>query len=163
VDYAYPWDRLIARFKFQGEPGWAPLLSQAMLASAQAESLIAPGVVLVPVPVTRRRLAERGYNQSWELARALAKATRLAAWPEALVRVLDTTDQHCLPHAQRLNNLRGAFAADPSFVPRLVGARVLLIDDVQTTGATLHHAARALVQAGVAQVNALVLARTPAD
>lgn len=163
VDYGYPWDALIARFKFRGEPGWATVLAEPMLEQAMARGLLPSGVLLVPIPVTSRRLAERGYNQAWELTKVLQRRTGRAALADALVRVIDAPDQHRLPQAQRLNNLRGAFAAHPDHVPRLAGARVVLVDDVRTTGATLNSAAQALQQAGVADIAALVLARTPSD
>lgn len=163
VDYGYPWDTLIARFKFRGEPGWAAVLAEPMLKQALAHGLLPPGVLLVPIPVTSRRLAERGYNQAWELAKVLQRRTGRVALADALVRVINAPDQHQLPEAQRLNNLCGAFAAHPDHVPRLAGARVVLVDDVRTTGATLNSAARSLQQAGVADIAALVLARTPSN
>lgn len=166
VDYAYPWDSLIARFKFRNEPGWAGPLAELMLRQSPASEMLRTSHLLVPVPVTPRRLAERGYNQAWELAKALlqhADASELPALPDALVRVRETADQHALPRAQRLQNLRGAFAAHPQHVPLLAQAHVLLVDDVTTTGATLQAAAQALLQGGAAQVSALVLARTPSD
>jgi len=166
VDYAYPWDSLIARFKFRNEPGWAGPLAELMLRQAPARELLRSTDLLVPVPVTPARLAERGYNQAWELVKALRRRAQLptrAALPEGLVRVRETADQHQLPRIQRLHNLRGAFAAHPQHVHRLAQAHVLLVDDVTTTGATLHAAAQALLQAGASQVSALVLARTPSD
>lgn len=161
VDYHFPWDGLIGRFKFRGEPGWAGPLGDLMVQSASRQDFLAPDMLLVPVPVTPARLAERGYNQAWELCRAIGRQTGLQAMAEALVRLGDTPDQHRLTRSQRLVNLRGAFAAHPLMVPRLAGRRVVLIDDVRTTGATLHHAGLALGQAGAAEVRALVLARTP--
>jgi ComF family protein len=161
VDYAYPWDSLIARFKFRSEPGWARALALPMLQRAQAEGLLPSAALLVPIPVTTRRLAERGYNQAWELTKVLRRLTGQAALADALVRVREAPDQHRLPQDQRLLNLRGAFAAHPDHVAAMAGASVVLIDDVRTTGATLNHAAQALLQAGVADVQALVLARTP--
>ena len=79
----------------------------------------------------------------------------------ALVRVRETPDQHSLPRAQRLHNLRDAFAAHPRHAARLTGAQVLLVDDVSTTGATLEAAAQALLNGGAVSVDALVLAHTP--
>jgi ComF family protein len=162
VDYAYPWDDLIARFKFRDEPGLAGALAERMLATAGAEDLIAGSDWLVPVPLSPQRLTSRGYNQAWELAKALRE--RLAHAPagmsDALVRLGDAPDQHSLPREQRLRNLRGAFAATPQRVEALRGKRVLLVDDVSTTGTTLHSAALALRQAGVVQVHGLVIART---
>jgi len=163
VDYAYPWDDLIARFKFRDEPGLAGVLAERMLAAPGAQDLIAGSDWLVPVPLKPQRLMARGYNQAWELVKALrARLTQApAGLADALVRLGDAPDQHSLPREQRLRNLRGAFAAAPHRVEALRGKRVLLVDDVSTTGTTLHSAALALRQAGVAQVQGLVIARTP--
>ncbi len=166
VDYAYPWDGLVARFKFRNQPGWAGPLAELMLRKPAASALMQTCTRLVPIPVTPARLAERGYHQAWELATALhqrAAPATLLALPEALVRVRETADQHLLPREQRLRNLHGAFAAHPDHVARLAQAHVLLVDDVTTTGATLQAAAQALQRAGADRVSALVLARTPSD
>jgi ComF family protein len=118
--------------------------------------------LVVPIPLTTARLASRGYNQAWELVKALrAAAPGELAQNDALVRLGETPDQHSLSREQRLRNLQGAFAAHPLHAARLAGARVLLVDDVTTTGATLHSAAQALLLAGAQQVSALVFARTP--
>jgi ComF family protein len=163
VDYAYPWDSLIARFKFRNEPGLAGVLAERMLAAPGAKDMIADCDWLVPVPMKLQRLTSRGYNQAWELVKAMrARVTRApAGLADALVRLGDAPDQHSLPRQQRLRNLQGAFAAAPQCVAALRGKRVLLVDDVSTTGTTLHSAAVALRQAGVARVQGLVIARTP--
>ena len=83
-----------------------------------------------------------------------------AGLADALLRLGDAPDQHSLPREQRQRNLRGAFAAHPDCVAQLKGRRLLLVDDVSTTGATLRSAAFALRQAGATQVQALVIART---
>jgi len=168
VDYGYPWDRLIARFKFHGEPGWAMPFSQLLLNASLARELLALGHLMVPVPLTARRLGERGHNQAWELIKALQHLARRqgiavppAACADALVRLVEAPDQHTLTREQRLHNLRGVFAAHPERVAHIRAAHVLLVDDVTTTGATLHASAQALLQAGAARVSALVFARTP--
>jgi ComF family protein len=162
VDYAYPWDDLIARFKFRDEPGLAGMLTERMLALPEAVEAVTGSDWMVPIPLRSQRLTSRGYNQAWELVKALG--ARLSCAPkgiaDALVRLGDAPDQHRLPREQRLGNVRGAFATSPRYIERLRGARVLLVDDVSTTGATLHSAALALKQAGVAQVHGLVIART---
>jgi ComF family protein len=168
VDYAYPWDRLIARFKFRGEPGWAAPFAQQMLQSPHSRDLLVRCGLMVPVPLTPTRLGERGHNQAWELVKAVRQQARLQglalpelAHPDALVRLVEAPDQHSLSREQRLKNLRGVFAAHPERVTHIRDAHVLLVDDVTTTGATLHAAAQALLQAGAARVSAMVFARTP--
>jgi ComF family protein len=163
VDYRYPWDGLIARFKFRNEPGWASTLAEPMWRQAQDLALLTPDSIWVPIPVSPARLAERGYNQSWELCRVLRGRSGLPALAEALVRVTEAPDQHRLAPAQRLSNLRGAFAVHPAHVARLRNTQIVLVDDVRTTGSTLENAALALRQAGCARVHALVFARTPND
>lgn len=165
VDYAYPWDALIARFKFRQEPGWAGTFAHHMLRSPQTRSLLSRCDLVAPLPLTPLRLAERGYNQAWELVKALQRrsdpANRVPALADALVRLTETPDQHSLPREQRLRNLQGVFAAHPLRAARLQGLHVLLVDDVTTTGATLQAAAQALMQAGAAGVSAVVFAHTP--
>jgi len=162
VDYAYPWDDLIARFKFRDEPGLAGALAERMLTAPGAKDMIADSDWLVPVPLKPQRLTSRGYNQAWELVKALrARLPRApAGLSDALVRLGNAPDQHSLPRDQRLRNLRGAFAVAPQRVAAMRGKRVLLVDDVSTTGTTLYSAALALKQAGVLQVQGLVIART---
>lgn len=165
ADYAFPWDRLIADFKFHGRPELAGPLSRMMLETAAAATPYAPAAdaLVVPVPLSPARLAERGYNQAWELARRLAAATGLRALPQALERVLDTRHQADLGREQRLLNLRAAFVVPPAARSTLAGRQVLLVDDVVTTGATAREAAATLLKAGVSQVDLWVLARTAAD
>jgi ComF family protein len=162
--YGYPWDQLIARFKFQGAAELAgPLagaLGDAVEAAVRSGWLGRPELVL-PVPLSPRRLRERGYNQAWELARRLAPRWRLPAQARWLERVRETPHQAELPRAERLHNLAAAFAVAPQARAALVGRRVALVDDVMTTGATLAEAALTLRRAGVAQVQVWVLARTP--
>jgi len=163
VDYAYPWDGLIARFKFRGEPGWAGPLAAIMLRQPGVNALLHACDVMAPIPVTAARLAERGYNQSWELIKALRRQTAgtgSLALSDALVRIGNAPDQHPLPLEQRLRNLQGSFVTHPQHAARLQKAHVLLVDDVSTTGTTLNSAALALLQAGADRVSALVLART---
>lgn len=166
VDYAYPWDGLIARFKFRSEPGWASPFAQQMLRVPLVIPMFQGVDLVVPVPLTAQRLGERGYNQAWELVKALrglAPGKTGCTLATALVRLGETPDQHSLGREARLHNLRGVFAAHPSHTHRLVGRHVLLVDDVTTTCATLHTAAQALLHAGADRVSALVFARTPAS
>lgn len=166
VDYAYPWDGLVARFKFRSEPGWAGPMAALLLQRPDASDQLRACELMVPVPLTPARLASRGYKQAWELVKAVHRAApaelqRAGTLAHALVRLCDAPDQHSLTREQRLRNLQGAFAAHPLHATQLTGKRVLLVDDVTTTGATLHSAAQALIQGGALEVNAMVFARTP--
>jgi ComF family protein len=168
VDYTFPWDRLMARFKFRGEPGWAAPFARQMLKSPLVRERLAHCSVMVPVPLTPTRLGERGHNQAWELVKAVQRQARrqglalpALASADALVRLVETADQHSLSREQRLLNLRGVFAPHPERLGHIRAAHVLLVDDVTTTGATLQAAAQALLQGGAERVSALVFARTP--
>ncbi|WP_288011178.1 ComF family protein [Diaphorobacter sp.] len=158
VSYAFPWADLLAQFKFHAEPGWAGALAQLMARAPGAQAALAQADLVLPVPLSPERLRQRGYNQALLLARALGHPQVHA---RMLLRVRDTEAQSHLARAERLRNLRGAFVPDPLRAAQLAGKRVLLVDDVMTTGATLHAAAAPLRDAGALQVCALVLARTP--
>jgi len=116
-----------------------------------------PGEVLVPVPLHRKRLRERGYNQSTLLAQELGKLNNLPVVDDCLIR-----HRHSLPQArtttveERRSNVAGAFSCRDG---RLKSKQILLIDDVSTSGATLDACARALKEAGATSVWGLVLAR----
>ncbi len=157
--YTWPWVDLIARYKFQQQPGWAGPLATLMLSTPWAEDMLDEADWVLPIPLSAQRLAERGYNQSWLLARQLSPHKADA---HLLLRTRDTPSQRTLPRAERLANLLGAFAVEPLRATQLRGKKVVLIDDVMTSGASLHTAARVLREAGASQVSALVLARTEA-
>jgi len=161
VDYAFPWDRLVARFKFEQHAELAGLFAR-VLSRVLLPADVAGVDAIVPVPLSRQRLAERGYNQAWELARRLGRATGLPVHAQALTRLRDTAHQVGSQRAQREANLRHALWMTPESSARWAGRRVALVDDVVTTGATTTAAASVLLAAGVAQVQVWALARTPA-
>lgn len=155
--YAAPIDRLLPRLKFHGG-----LAEGRLLAALLLDALPRPPAdvdALLPLPLHRARLGRRGYNQALELARPLARAWRLPLWPTALQRVRATAAQTELGAAERRRNVRGAFAADAA---RVAGRRLLLLDDVVTTGATVAEAAATLRAAGATAVHVLALARADA-
>jgi ComF family protein len=155
--YADPVDRLLPRLKFGRELACARVLSALLLADPRLPALIASCDALVPLPLHRRRLGERGFNQALELARPIARAFDLPLRPQWLARIRATAPQIGLDAKARRRNLRGAFAADAA----IAGQRVLLIDDVITTGSTMLEAARACRRAGAIEVRALAVARRP--
>lgn len=160
ADYGFPWDRLIADFKFNAREDLAGPLAQLLHEAVQASASPAPDLVL-PVPVSPERLVERGYNQAWELARRAARLQGRPARHDVLLRPLATAHQAELTRAQRQRNLAAAFMVDPRERGALQGRRVVLVDDVMTTGATAREAARTLLRAGTAAVDLWMLARTP--
>lgn len=157
--YAWPWPGIIAGFKFGGDPGRAGPLATLLLSAPWVEEALEDAELVLPMPLAPARLAERGFNQAHELARRLAPRKADAA---LLLRMRETAAQSGLPRRERLRNLRGAFGLDPERSHRVQGRRVLLVDDVMTSGASLFAAAELLRAAGAARVAAVVLARTDA-
>ena len=121
--------------------------------------LLAEAELIVPVPLHRRRLFARRFNQAAALAFALPGVRREMVATNILVRRRATPPQGRLSAAARRRNLRGAFTVPPARRPHVAGRRVLLVDDVHTSGATLAASARALLAAGADSVDALTLAR----
>ena len=151
--YEAPLDRLLPRFKFHGDLAAGRLLSQLM---ARAFGGLPRPDALVPVPLHRARLRRRGYDQALELARPLAGALGIALQADLLVRQRHTRAQSTLDAAARRENLVDAFLV-PGTAP--LPAHIVLVDDVMTTGATLHAAAEALLDAGAQRVDAWVCGR----
>ncbi|HXL99201.1 MAG TPA: ComF family protein, partial [Rhizomicrobium sp.] len=122
--------------------------------------LLAEADILVPVPLHRRRLWSRRFNQSALMAQRLAKLTGKPADPLVLERIRPTPSQGEMPSAKaRRRNVRGAFRIAPKRADAVRGRTVLLIDDVFTTGATVSACARTLKRAGARKVLVLTLAR----
>jgi ComF family protein len=162
-DYAEPWDRLIAGFKFHHKTELAAPLCELVRrgVAATADDGSSQPTLLLPVPLSRERLRERGYNQAWELARRLGRRLGVPARADVLQRSRDTPHQIGMSRVEREHNLRDAFWIEPARRARLQGAHVALIDDVLTTGATAHAAALSLTRAGAARVDVWVATRTP--
>jgi ComF family protein len=162
VDYAYPWNERINHFKFRDQVGAAASLAALMQQTPGATAALAQSDLILPMPLSTERLRERGYNQALLLARQLSRDAPDKTNAHLLLRIRHTPPQQGLTRAQRVRNLRGAFLVEPLHTAQVQQRCVLLIDDVMTTGASLHAAALALHSAGAAGVSALVLARTPA-
>jgi ComF family protein len=121
--------------------------------------VVAEADVIVPIPLHRRRLWWRRFNQSAMLAAAIAGESAKAVNAHALKRVKSTRQQVGLTASERDENVRGAFLVARADRPAIEGRRVLLVDDVYTTGATVKAATRALLRAGAGAVDVLVFAR----
>ena len=128
-----------------------------------ARPLIEPGTVLVPVPVHRWRLIRRRYNQAALLAQGIARRTGMTCLPDGLRRERPTGSQDGKTREQRYANLEGVFRVEPRRAGQIAGGRVLLVDDVMTSGATLTGCTEALYAAGAEVVSTVVLARVARD
>jgi ComF family protein len=151
--------RLLLPFKHADRTEIARTLVPHMARAGAA--LLRQADVLVPVPLHRRRLFHRRYNQAAILALGLARAGQKPALPDALMRRRATASLGEKTAADRAVEVADAFAVRPERVARLAGRRVLLIDDVMTSGATANACALALLGAGAAAVDVLVAARVP--
>jgi ComF family protein len=157
VPYDYPWSGLMTQFKFQEHTGWARSFAVLMRSAPWVEPALDAADWLLPMPLSAARLQLRGFNQALLLARALEPAKVDAG---VLLRVKETPPQSSLTRQQRLAGVRGAYALEPLRVAEAHNKRVVLVDDVMTTGASLHAAATVVRQAGATHITALVFART---
>ncbi|MBM3111987.1 ComF family protein [Pseudomonas sp. P66] len=158
--YGFPLDALISRFKYNSQWPTGRLLAQLLgrwLTHRFGEGLPRP-TLLLPVPLSRRKLRQRGYNQAAMLARWLATHTGIPCTELSLKRLVDTPAQQGLKARERKRNLHQAFAIEDT--QALEGRHVALIDDVLTTGATAQAIASLLRKAGVRRVDVYCLART---
>jgi ComF family protein len=153
--------RLILPFKYADRPELAIGLARLLLRPGR--ELLARADLLVPVPLHRSRLAQRGYNQAGLLARALGRITNKNVMIDALVRLRATRPLSELDQTGRELALKGAIGTRRSREPQITGRSVLLIDDVLTTGSTASACADALYAAGATAVDVLAIARVAED
>lgn len=152
--YQEPLSKAIKRLKYARDIALGDALAQHLVWLVESNNIKAD--MVVPVPLGKNRQRERGYNQAALLARSLALILGLAFKPAAVVRTRETASQVGLSLEERLLNVSGAFRAVPDTVR---GKRILLVDDVLTTGATLEATAVALREAGAASIEAVVVSR----
>ena len=148
---------LILKFKHGDQQPFAPLFARWIARSAAP--LLDQADAGVPVPLHRLRLLSRRFNQAAEIARPLARDAGLDYLPDALIRTTHTTTQGGKSARGRRLNVRKAFEVSEAGRRRIRGRRILLVDDVLTTGATAEACARALIEAGARAVDLAVVAR----
>ena len=151
---------LILKFKHGDGTYLTPAFTDWMLIAGT--ELFESADYLIPVPLHWKRLLRRRYNQAALLTQGLAQKTKKPALLNALTRIRNTPSQGHLTHKERDQNVRKAFALKPKFASLLKDKRVVLIDDVMTSGSTLQACTRALLKHGVATVDVLTLARVAA-
>lgn len=149
--------RLVIDFKYGDKLHFAKTFAPRMQ-RAGAE-LLATADIILPVPLSRRRLWQRRFNQSALLAQELGRRTGKTCLPDALLRLRHTVPQKGLSRARRTENVRNAFAVNQRHAGLLADRNLLLVDDVFTSGATLNECARTLKKAGARQVDVLTIAR----
>jgi len=148
--YDFPLDKLIQSFKYAHRLALGAYFGRqlSMLERIEAD-------LIIPLPLHCERLRERGFNQAIELARPVSRAWHLPIDATSCTRTRNTTAQAQLRWRQRIKNMRGAFHCSTD----LTGKRIVLIDDVMTSGASLNECARTLKLHGALEVTALVVAR----
>ena len=154
--YQEPLSLLVQQFKFNRKLEYGRLFAQLM--ADEIAAVCAPWTapdLIIPVPLHHSRLRQRGYNQSWEIARQVSRLTGISSSHRTCRRIKKTPLQTALKASERRNNLRQAFSVRIS----LQGLHVCIIDDVMTTGSTLEAIASALKKAGAKTVSGMVVAR----
>lgn len=165
ADYQAPVDQLVLGLKFGARLALAPLCG-ALLRDAVLSSKATPNFAhslptcLIPVPLSPHRLQQRGFNQSLEIARPLARHLGVPVLARSMERVRDTRPQSALPVNARRQNMRDAFIVRTESVALVAGRHVGVVDDVMTTGETLQELATTLKRFGATRVTNLVFART---
>lgn len=168
-DYAAPTDQLILALKFGGRLALAPMFAQMLCDVTQRQASSTQPMlsadlpdILTAVPLSAQRLRQRGFNQALEIAKPLARMLGLNLQHGLLLRQRDTLPQSQVPELeQRRRNLRQAFAVPPAAVQHIDGRHIGVVDDVMTSGETLHALAKTLRRHGARRITNFVFARTP--
>ncbi len=156
--YEGPVSAMIKALKYKGCFSLVPILTE--LLTDFWPDLQWEADLIVPVPLSEKRRAERGFNQSELIGKSFSRETGIPTDPRALMKIRHTAQQVGLNAAERMSNLSGAFAAEPILVR---GKRILLLDDVMTTGSTFAECSAVLLDAGAVSVNCLSVATASID
>lgn len=160
MSYSAPTDQLILSLKFRHQLSIAPLLANALRDAVLREPEMELPDLLTVVPLSSRRLIERGFNQSLEIAKPFARLIGVPLLPTLLQRQRNTIPQSSLHPDQRHQNIRHAFTLDFLQGAKIHGKHIGVVDDVMTTGATCNEIAGILKQYGAVKVSNLIVART---
>jgi ComF family protein len=152
--YAFPLDQLVQTLKYHHQFAVVDILTGPLLANIKVSTGPLPDAVIA-MPLHPNRLRQRGFNQSQQLARTIARQLKLPLFDHACRRDRDTPPQAALPFRERHKNIRNAFSCNDS----VAGKRIAIVDDVMTSGSTLDSLARALLKAGALEVQCWVVAR----
>ena len=168
ADYVAPINQLVMAMKHAQGLSLAPWLAAQLADALQVhgrhdQDICRPDVAL-PVPLTQIKLAQRGFNQAWEITRPLTQKLNLHTSARQLQKIRDTLDQHTLPLRERSKNMHQAFAwsTTAGTTKTIQGSHIAIVDDVMTSGATLNEIAQLLKRHGASKVTNLVVCRTPA-
>ncbi|GGY81198.1 phosphoribosyltransferase family protein [Pseudoduganella plicata] len=159
ASYAMPLDRLVLELKFGGRLAHARLFAQQIARAVDEVPALERPALLCPVPLGPARLAERGFNQALEIARPLGRLLDIAVSPRLTQRVQETAAQSKLRGSARRANMAHVFAVPDRTL--VAGRHIGIVDDVMSSGQTLHELAAVLKRHGAARVTNLVFARTP--
>lgn len=160
--YEPPVDILISRFKTGHKLAVGRVLSILLARAYQRHHIVAPQC-WIPVPLHRRTLRSRGFNQALEIAQVLTEFTRIPTQGKVARRVINTQAQKQLDAAARRSNIENAFELNPDLKMDLSGQNVAIVDDVVTTAATVSELTHTLLARGASDVQVVCLARTPAN
>ncbi len=155
-DYEDPLKEAIHYMKFHGRRSLARELGH-LLSNLEIPSVEA----VIPVPLSKKRLVQRGFNQSYLLASSVSKRLTVPLLDDLLLKTRDTPPQSLLTREERLKNQKGSFKVNSKY--KKIPQRVVLVDDVVTTGATVNECARILKKEGVNQVYVITLARASTE
>ncbi len=161
ADYALPHDQLVLELKFGACLALAPWMGTMLGQAVLARPAVALPDVLCPVPLGRRRLVERGFNQALEIARPVARLLGRPLHASLALRARDTVAQSGVLPAERRRNIRHAFVVAPDALASVRGRHIGVVDDVMTSGATLGELAATFKRFGAVRVTNFVFARTP--
>ena len=154
---------IVYALKYDGWIPVAPAIAERLARVTWPDDVIEERAAIVPVPLSATRLRERGFNQSSAIARALAPLWNTLVWENVLVRTSATVSQTQLTPGERKSNVAGAFSVPESALGEVHGAHIVLLDDVVTTGATLHACASSLFAAGARTISYMTFGRAPSS